>query len=368
MPLVRLRRKNRCERLAAKLSRLTRRSNVTPKKIKVSQKHRSSVAEQLEETEAALMVATEVHEGLVKQFANAKRKVDSVGLTSSVGALLRKQKTTLPDVAARRAAVAERQKLINDTQYTLFEYEEAQEELSEMDDAIKKILVAAQKDSTKNVAILESAARDLMTRKREYLADLVRSSGQYFDKLIELDTVDRQIIKLEAGYENYIDQRVLWIRSSPPLTAGVTIEDSAKWFVMPASWKDAGRHLAADAKQSFVLYIACLSMLALLLCRGRAIRKTITVIGRMAEKVKLPFDRPHPSWSLADGNRVAGVAVDLLLPWLAARPLCRLVLTLPRRSGKDLRQPPSFGRRLNCCGKSRESRALANLTFAGQAT
>lgn len=243
------------------------------------------VAAQLAETEAALTAAMEVYEGLLKQFANAKKKVDSVGLTSSVGALLRKQKTTLPDVAARRAEVAERQKLINDTQYQLFEYEEAQEELSEIDDTIKKILVETQKNSTKNVALLESAARDLMTRKRDYLADLVRSSGQYFDKLIELDTVDQQIIKLEADYENYIDQRVLWIRSSPPLTAGVTIEDSAKSFVMLSYWKDAGTRLVADAKRSFVLYVACLSMLALLLFRGRAIRKTICEIGDLAEKV-----------------------------------------------------------------------------------
>ena len=251
-------------------------------KLAETSKH---VAEQLATTEAALTVATEVHEGLVKQFANARKKVDSVGLTSSVGALLRKQKTTLPDVAARSAAVADRQKLINDTQYTLFEYEEAQEELSEMDDTIKKILIEAQKDSTKNVAILDSAARDLMTRKRDYLADLVRSSGQYFDKLIELDTVDRQIIKLEAEYETYIDQRVLWIRSSPPLTAGVTVEDSAKSFAMLGSWKDAGTLLVGDAKRFYVLYAVCLSILILLLFRGRAIRKTIREIGDLAEKV-----------------------------------------------------------------------------------
>ena len=243
------------------------------------------VAGQLAETEAALNVAMEVYEGLVKQFANAKKKVNSVGLTSSVGALLRKQKTTLPDVAARRAAVLERQELINDTQYQVFEYEEALEDLSEMDEAVKKILAQTQRDSTKNVALLDSAARDLMTRKQEYLADLVRSSGQYFDKLIELDTFDQQIIKLEADFENYIDQRVLWIRSSPPLTAGATVEDSAKSFIKLASWKDAGARLVADARRSFILYLACLSMLGFLLLQGKAIRNKILDIGKLAEKV-----------------------------------------------------------------------------------
>ena len=280
------------------------------------------VAEQLAGTEADLTVATELYEDLLKQFANAKKKVDSVGLTSSVGALLRKQKNTLPDVGARRGAVADRQKLINDTQYQLFEFEEAQEELSEMDDAIKKILIDAQNDSTKNLVLLESAARDLMNRKQEYLADLVRSSGQYFDKLIELDTVDRQIIKLEADYENYIDQRVLWIRSSPPLTAGIAVEDSAKSFAMPASWINAGTHLVTDAKRSSVIYVVCLLMLGLLLSRGSSIRKTIRDIGGMAEKVNCRSIVPtlHGLW-LTGIISLAWPLVCFFLGWRLCRPM-----------------------------------------------
>ncbi|MCA9215997.1 MAG: mechanosensitive ion channel [Planctomycetales bacterium] len=242
------------------------------------------VAGQLARTEAALTAATEVYENLLRQFVNTKKKVDSVGLTSSVGALLRKQKTTLPDVAARRAAVVERQKLINDTQYELFEHEEAQEELSEIDGAIQKILADANNDTTKNVALLDSAARELMARKREYLADLVRSTGQYFDKLVELDTIDQQIIELEAEYENYIEQRVLWIRSSTPLTAGVAVEPSAKSFVMFESWGDAGTRLLADVKRSYVLYVPCFVVFAMLLVRRRAIRATIREMGDLAEK------------------------------------------------------------------------------------
>ena len=84
-----------------------------------------AIAESLAATEADLKASIEIHEGLVRKFAQTRKKVDSVGLTSSVGALLRKEVTALPDVASRRSAVADRQKIINDTQYQLFEYEEA---------------------------------------------------------------------------------------------------------------------------------------------------------------------------------------------------------------------------------------------------
>ena len=197
-----------------------------------------TVAEALADTEAKRKASTEVYEALVRQFAQTKKKVDSVGLTSSVGALLRKQMTTLPDVAVRRATAALRQQTINDTQYDLLEYEDANQELAEIDIAIERIVADAKKNSSKNITLLESAARDLLQRKREYLDTLVRSTGQYFDTLIELDTVDQQVISLEADYKNYIDERILWIRSGQPLTAGVQIGESDRWMFSPGKWKE----------------------------------------------------------------------------------------------------------------------------------
>ncbi|MCO8121339.1 mechanosensitive ion channel [Stieleria sp. TO1_6] len=243
-----------------------------------------AIAEALAETNANLTSSTETHEDLLRQFAQTKKKVDSVGLTSSVGALLRKQMTTLPDVGERVLAVAERQKLINDTQYQLFEYEEDQQELAEADKAIERILADANQDSSRNVAFLKAAAGDLLTRKREYLDDLVRSTGQYFDTLIELDTVDQQIIKLEAEYENYIDQRVLWIRSGPAITSGIEIQESDRWLISTGKWKEALALLASDVKRYAVLYVLCFSLIGLLVFQGRSIRRTITTVGESAEK------------------------------------------------------------------------------------
>ncbi len=241
--------------------------------------HAKAIAEAIAKTEHALTAATAAHEALVRQFAQTRKKVDAVGLTSSVGALLRKQMTTLPDVDARRQAVANRQTLINDTQFQLFEYEEQHEELAELDRTIKTILESTSRDVTQNVALLESAARDLMTRKRTYLGDLVRSTEKYFDALIELDMVDRQVIDLEAEYEKYIDERVLWIRSGRPLTSGVQLEASDAWLLQPAKWTDAGGLMFRDAKSNPILYTFCLGIIALLLIRGRSLRRLITEVG-----------------------------------------------------------------------------------------
>lgn len=243
-----------------------------------------AMAEVMAKTNDELTASIAVYDGLVEQFSRTKKKVDSVGLTSSVGALLRKEMNTLPGVAARRKSVTDRQTLINDTQFQSFEDEEAYQELAEVDDAIDVILAQANQVSAMKAALLESAARDLMTRKREYLGDLVRSSGQYFDILIELDTVDRQVIELEAEYKNYIDQRVLWIRSAPALTAGIKIEDSDGWLLSTGKWTEAFGLLVDDARTFFALYLLFFALFGLLLSRGTAIRRTIVTVGEVAEK------------------------------------------------------------------------------------
>ncbi len=243
-----------------------------------------STAASLAKTEHDLTAATAMHEELIRQFAQTKKKVDSVGLTSSVGALLRKQMTTLPDVNARRTKLSERQKQINDIQFEMFELEEQQQELAEVDSTIQTILASASKKTAQDVSLLESAARELTVRKREYLDDLVRSTGKFFDNLIELDMVDRQIIHLESDYEQYIDQRVLWIRSGRPLTEGVQLEASDVWLLQSQRWSDAGRGLVQDAKDHVIIYLFAVAGIVMLWLRGRSLRTLITDIGTTSQK------------------------------------------------------------------------------------
>ena len=243
------------------------------------------IAESLAATQAKLSASTGTHESLLRQFDQTKKKVQLIGLTSSIGAMLRKQVTTLPDVEERREAVAVRQQQISETQYQLFEYEEDQRELAEIDALVEQILIDAELGKARqDASLLKSAARDLLVRRREYLDDLVRNTGQYFDTLIELDTVDRQIIKLEADYENYIDQRVLWIRSGPALTAGVSVKESDGWLIAGSKWAEASKLLAGDARNYLAFYIAYFGLVGLLWMHGRQLRGTIRQLGETAEK------------------------------------------------------------------------------------
>ncbi|MCS7465392.1 mechanosensitive ion channel [Stieleria sp. ICT_E10.1] len=240
------------------------------------------VADSLATAEQDLKASTEVHERLAKQFKTTKNKVELVGLTSSVGALLRKQRSTLPDVRQRKTAVANRQTLINDAQYELFEYDDERQAIADTESCIAEMI--KHPTSGRDITVLQSAAQELLARKQEYLDALIRTSNQYFDALVELDFEDRQIITLTAEYENYIDERVLWIRSARFLSEDFAIETTDKQLLDAKAWLGLGTHLAKDARRSFPLYLLAAAVIGVLMVRRKRMRGRIKHAGEIAFK------------------------------------------------------------------------------------
>ncbi|MCM2374359.1 mechanosensitive ion channel domain-containing protein [Aporhodopirellula aestuarii] len=248
------------------------------------------IAEELAKAEQQQKLAAEAYEGLVRQFNLTRKKVETVGLTSSIGAHLRKQKQDLPDVSERRAAVSLRQPLINDIQYEIFDLEDQRQEVGDAKSLLAETVGEPQpKPDTQSahsaaldLALLESAAQELIQRRSETLDTLIKSDGQYFDELIELDTKDQQLIKLVADYENYIDERVLWIRSGRPLMSDFSFDASDSWLISPAKWVEVGTALLADIQNRYYLYLLILLPWTVLLVRGRKIRDAIGRFGDTA--------------------------------------------------------------------------------------
>lgn len=240
------------------------------------------VAESLATAEADLKAATEIHERLAKQFKQTKTKVESVGLTSSVGALLRKQRSSLPDVRQRKAAVANRQTLINDAQYELFEFDDERQAIADTETCVAEMIQQA--NAGRDAEVLKSAAQELLTRKQEYLDALIRTSNQYFDTLVELDFQDRQIIALAAEYENYIDERVLWIRSARFLTNDFAIEPTDLRLLDAGQWASLGSYLVLDMRRRFPLYMLAGAVFGLLMLRRTRMRGRIKDAGSVAIK------------------------------------------------------------------------------------
>ena len=63
-------------------------------------------------------------------------------------------------------------------------------------------------------SFIEIAAREQLQNRRKYLDDLISDNENYSNILAELEVGRLKMVELLKHYANYIDERILWIRSS----------------------------------------------------------------------------------------------------------------------------------------------------------
>ena len=188
-------------------------------------------------------------EELERLFTQTKDRVESVGLTGSVGALLRKQRSALPDVRKQKQRIRARRQKIDDGRFKLFELDDQRRELAKPDVLASDVLQHADGKLTPvERERLESAAENVLQRKREYLDALIRNYNAYFDALILLDTTEQQLINRTEQFITYIDERVFWIRSGKPLVSGIVVSEAEFSVFGPEPWLAIASPVMTEAR------------------------------------------------------------------------------------------------------------------------
>ena len=126
--------------------------------------------------------------------------------------------------------------------------------------------------------------RRLLDKRHETLNGLDADYTSYGDDLELLDTKEDSLIGLIEKYEAFVDERVLWIRSSPPV-ALADIPDSGKtvaWFASSTHWREVTTGFWRGLFGRPVANITCMvGFLSLLVYRLR-FRGHINELGKQA--------------------------------------------------------------------------------------
>ena len=187
-------------------------------------------------------------EKLDDERKEVEEKIKAAGLTDAVGQMLRKQRSDLATVAADHRAVRARKQEIARVQLELFEYQDQLDGLRDLSSRTKEILAALPPDSD----VKDDAVQHILKNKRKYLESLTKDDNSYFNNLVDLDSKQRQLIYKAEDYRNFIDERVLWIRSSHPLSLADRGKawEAALWILRPRNWQAAISSLLAGARLS----------------------------------------------------------------------------------------------------------------------
>lgn len=250
----------------------------------------ASVAQELvpkiETAEARLKNSTVELERLRKSRDEAIRRVDQVGQTAAVSAMLRNMKQELPNVNSYRLKIRQRVTDIDDANYDLMDMKDArngslQLQIAELFRNSGDMVKADQRKK------LEQDALNLLEDQRtEYLDPVISSQSKYFNTLVNISLTESEIVQLSETSRRYINENVLWTRSTQPLISQFVPAKSERWFTYRSAWTEVGPRLIADIKHRPFSWFAAFLSIAILTASRYRLRERITEIGVQTSQSK----------------------------------------------------------------------------------
>lgn len=244
-------------------------------------------------TEDLRKVADDLHQaqsrfdGLQAESTRTQNMVEEVGLTESIGQLLRSQRANIANPRELKERIRERSDKIRSTRLTLFDLSAKIDELSDVESALPKALAKQNSEAQRlpsKTLIAEGEA--LLKHQREILTGLSNNYSKYIEQLASLDTLEIKLMNSAEAYGNFIDERAFWIRTSNWFgwNEAKSAFGAAAQFADAARWTELGDAVVRDFHREPAGWtVFGLSLFIWGLLRGRIRRKLHDVGDQAAE-------------------------------------------------------------------------------------
>lgn len=228
----------------------------------------------------------EREEDLAARYRDTQDRVEIPSLTEAIGLRLREELRDLAEARAISLNPGAREDEQTRAQVQVFRIQGALDELREEDDWISDLVERAVEAGTDPEQALR-LAQELRDEYRQALLAAEKALGNKVSEISELQTARRKLAELIDEYEDFVLERVLWIRSSEPLWSVspgafeneiVEALDHDEWRALASAyWDDLKRGRTAEI-------IALLLGLMLLVGARHRIRRAISEEGDLARQ------------------------------------------------------------------------------------
>lgn len=276
---------------------------------------RKQLVKKIETTTARLNQVQSDLTRYTEELDSIRRKIETVGLTRDFGEYLRRQRASLPSVAAYRQALRQGEAENSSAILRTYELDDARSLLAVLDARVQSVLAQVDAElSEEQRETLRSAVRELLQNQATLLDDLRKDYDEKYarDVLLKLNQAQRLLIARIEEYAAFIDERVLWVRSTnwPSLKDIQATWQALRRLAEPSDWVDLLRRLVRTARQSphtmLTSSLGALIVLIFVLFRQMTLRR-LRLAGEEAVK--------RSQTSFAPTLRAFLLTVALVIPW-----------------------------------------------------
>jgi potassium-dependent mechanosensitive channel len=210
-------------------------------------------------------------------FNSAEKKITLAGLSPALGKILREQRYKLNSLIPSQQPTKYLQHETALTGLAELKIESRLKELVDIDTELQNLLAPLRHLSAAQQAELSAELRQLLTEQKELLNKLSKADAAYLRGLADYDFAKQQLIKQVDKYALYLDERLLWVPSSAPLSSRFfnNFYVACRWFSSPAHWRSVSGILAGEVLTESIVSLLALTFFSLLVFYRRRLHKNI---------------------------------------------------------------------------------------------
>jgi potassium efflux system protein len=242
----------------------------------------TKLAQKLEKVTAEDDAAKKDAARISELLRNTRQKLEIAGLSEALGRILLEQRRRLPESGKFREKTKATEQEIARAGLNQIQHEEERQLLRDATAYLAEL--TADLTETERAEI-EGELRVLVEKRRDLMDQAIQLDQNYMRALGELDFAHRQVLDSANSYRAFLDERLLWIRSSaaPDRELLTHIPDQVEDLLSPTNWSGVLQILATRVTQS-PLPVVTLIVVAILLLRSKQIRGKLLETGRFIHK------------------------------------------------------------------------------------
>jgi potassium efflux system protein len=233
---------------------------------------------ELESANAEENIAASRVKRITDSFRLSRQKLEIAGLSEALGQVLLEQRRSLPNVNDFKAAEKRRQRLVIDSSLRQIQNQQERARLRDINLYVDDLMVDLS-ETWKN--LLRDDVLALAEQRRDLLDKAIAADDTYLQALAELDFTERQLAATVTAYNDFLDERLLWIRTGKPVSwqSLESIGQSIAVFASPQNWLQLGQVLVLPDSFPWVLLLG-LALFAVLMKLSGPLRVSLERSGR----------------------------------------------------------------------------------------